>query len=134
MNDHATLARIEDHLRRQAEATERIAEALETRPQLHACICGEPHDEPHWVTRGADRYAPEPPPDRSWPTEEDVQYPTTIREAIDAEQARKIDAPVVDLMAALKASVEAAKNRPEAVSRASIEPDPVTEAENGATD
>ena len=72
--------------------------------------------------------------DRSWLAEEDVQYPTTIREAIDAEQARKIDVPVVDLMAALKASVEAAKNRPEAVSRASIEPDPVTEAENGATD
>ena len=97
--DHATLARIEDHLRRQAEATERIADALEARPQLDA-----------------------------------VPYPATIREAIDAEQARKTDVRVVDLMAALKASVEAAKRRREAVSGASIEPDPVTEPENGATD
>ena len=36
MTDSATLARIEDHLRRQAEATERIADALGTRPQLDA--------------------------------------------------------------------------------------------------
>lgn len=121
MNDYTTLARIEDHLRRQADASERIAKALETRPQLHAV----PRD-PNRCDPGCVR-----------PSLHDGDceaYPATIREAIDAEQARKTEAKVVDLMAALKASMEAARRRREAVSGASIEPDPATEAENGATD
>lgn len=121
MIDHATLARIEVHLRRQAEATERIADALEARPQLDAV----PRD-PNRCDPGCVR-----------PSLHDGDceaYPATIREAIDAEQARKNDVRVVDLMAALKASVEAAKKRREAVSGAPIEPDPTLEAENGATD
>ena len=56
-DDYATLARIEDHLRRQAEASERIADALErAHPKFHpgGYVVGD-YTLPEMPIRGGER-------------------------------------------------------------------------------